>query len=329
MSSWDPQSLSQDIPSCPREFLKQLGGPTVMCLPGEDSSRTRVLVTLTHGHESSGFKALHLWLRSGRRPKVDIVVILGGVKAALMDPPFYYRHPPGERDLNRCFSSPYEDEPGRLAREILECIGGYDPEAVLDMHNTSAPTPPFAVIYGDDPAKQNLAGVFVDNLIISNLKLGSLMEQDLACPVITLEVGGHRDPKSQDLAVMSLERYFLKDNLLETPTDIRVFRNSLRLELAPGRSLGFSDSPLPDLAVTIRNDIDSLNFFSIDTGQLLGWASDLNHLRIRGTDDGNAGRYFTLRRGGLYPKAPMTLFMASMRSDIAASDCVFYFSSKI
>ena len=316
----------QDIPPTPQEFLKTLTGPTAIFLQGQNKGRTRVLVTLTHGHEPSGLEALHRWLREGRRPLVNILVILGGVEAAQINPPFFYRHAPDKRDLNRCFSPPYHDSQGKLAQEILQSIQKHRPEAIVDMHNTSAPTPPFVVACGENIERQMLAGIFVKTLIISGLRIGALMEQDLGCPIITLEVGCNTTPESLVMATHSLEQYFLRENLFEIPRELSIFRNPLRLELNPGSRIDFSDSPLENQDVTIRSDIDSLNFLSIGHENILGWASAPEHLHVRTREQMQPlNDYFFIQQGKLYPKFPMTIFMATMRADLAASDCIFYF----
>ena len=54
-------SFRQQIKPTALEFLRQLDGLTVFDIKGKDSSRTRVLTTLIHGNEPSGFIASHLW----------------------------------------------------------------------------------------------------------------------------------------------------------------------------------------------------------------------------------------------------------------------------
>ena len=53
----------ETIPSDPVAWLRQLGGPTAIRLSGRDRSRCRTVVTLLHGNEPSGVRALHGWLR--------------------------------------------------------------------------------------------------------------------------------------------------------------------------------------------------------------------------------------------------------------------------
>ena len=60
-------------------WLESLGGATAWLVPGRDRSRTRVVTTLLHGNEPSGFVALHDWLRSGPQPAVDSLLIVGNV----------------------------------------------------------------------------------------------------------------------------------------------------------------------------------------------------------------------------------------------------------
>ena len=88
----------ENIPERVNEFLQALPGPVAIHLTGRDSSRTRVLVTLSHGNEPSGLEAVHHWLLSGRQPNVNVVIILGAVEAALAEPMFFHRQLPGTRD---------------------------------------------------------------------------------------------------------------------------------------------------------------------------------------------------------------------------------------
>ena len=319
-----PENMASDH----RDFLKSLKGPTVIHLSGEDESRTRVLVTLSHGNESSGFRAVHQWLRKGKKPLVNIVVIFGGIEAALTEPLFFHRYPPDKRDLNRCFYPPYDDSQGRLAQAMLECIRESHSESVVDMHNTSGFNSAFSISYGHSSKKQMLAGIFAETLIVSDLQMGSLMEQDFGCPVITVEVGGSKDPKSFGVAMEGIEKYFLKKNLFETSGEMSIFQNPLRLELAPRSQVGHDEAPLNGKDVTIRSDIESLNSLTVGTDEPLGWIdpakSSLLHVRSANQNQ-NVSEYFSIRQGRLYPKNPMTLFMATTRVDIAASDCLFYF----
>ena len=137
--------LATEIGDNVGQFLEVLGGPACIFLDGDNTDSTRAFVTLLHGNEPSGVMALFRWLKSARRPAVNIVCIVASVTAAMETPLFSNRMLPGTRDLNRCFRPPFDDEQGQLAEEILEILHMHRPEAVIDMHNTSGSGPAFGV----------------------------------------------------------------------------------------------------------------------------------------------------------------------------------------
>ena len=102
-----PDQIADDVEG----FLHQLAGPTLITISGEDTSRTRAISTLLHGNEPSGLRAVHAWLRSGRKPAVNIICFIASVQAALHEELFKHRSVPGQRDLNRCFGPPTKRPP--------------------------------------------------------------------------------------------------------------------------------------------------------------------------------------------------------------------------
>ena len=317
----------RDIPSSADDFLRQLGVSTIIELPGKDNSRKRTLATLSHGNEPSGFQALHKWLREGRTPAVDITVVLGGVEAALKEPLFFHRYLPEQRDFNRCFHPPFEDSQGLKAHVVLERILQDRPEAIIDMHNTSGATPAFAVACEGGTRERALAGIFVDTLIISKLRVGALMEGNFPCPVVTVEAGGREDSHSLDTAMQGLERFFLKEDLFADAKPVSLVTNPLRLELQ-GTELGYGNGPSGGHDIVLRNDIESLNFHPLHESEHIGWVNGqgLSRLQVKtGSGLASADEYFLIQQGRICPREPMTLFMATKRADIALSDCLFYF----
>ena len=321
----------EDIPSSLEDFLKKLSVPTAIHLAGEHSDQTRVLVTLTHGNEPSGVQAVHQWLREEKTPKVNVVIILGSIRAALTEPMFYHRHLPGTRDLNRCFNPPYnQDEQGELAKAILDHIRQSQPEAVVDVHNTSGTSGPFAVTFNHNPKKEALASLFVEHLIISKISLGALMEQNPETPIITLEAGGSDDPASSVMARRSLERYFLAENLFANPLPIMIYEDPIRLELkSQEHSIDYADHSLPKVDITICKNIESFSFNLVDQDNVLGWIKrEVGHTFTALQNHQTLGAEDFFQRdthGALRPRRKMHLFMATNRPDIAASDCLFYF----
>ena len=272
------------------------------------------MVTLSHGNEPSGLEALHRWLRSGRTPQVNIVVILGGIKAALASPIFFFRHMPSDRDLNRCFSPPYSDSQGNIAYDIIKHIRELSPEAIIDVHNTSGSSGPFAVSYETTSEKTALAGLFVDHLVVSELKMGSIMEQDFGAPIITVEAGGAKDHLSSSVADSVVEKYFLGENVLEYRNpNLIIYEKPFRLEITPDSRLDFSGEPLMDRDITIREDIDKFSFKAIHN-EYIGWLNrdDIHHLTVKSyLGDHSVADFFQVKEGTLYPSRPIRIFMAT------------------
>lgn len=325
---WDNPAPG-DIEPRVNDFLQQLDGPTAIHMTGADESRCRVLVTLSHGNEPSGLEVVHRWLLDGRQPAVNIVVVLGGLRSALLEPMFFFRQPPGERDLNRCFNGPFEDEQGQLAQAMLQHIHAQKPEALIDLHNTSGSSPAFAVTVGDSREQRSLVSLFVHHMIVTDLRLGSLMEQDVGCPVVTIEAGGTMDESAERVAAGGIERYFTATDVLHTQGKLELFHHPMRLELCEHSRIDFAERPLHDRDITVRADIEKFNDAPLREVDMIGWLEPdgLSHLQV-GSDAGHPHQvsdYFKVEEGKLYPLQDMRLFMATTRPDIAASDCLFYF----
>jgi hypothetical protein len=323
--------LATDLGNNVEEFLRELGGPACIFLEGEDTSRTRALVTLLHGNEPSGVIALFRWLKSGRRPAVNTVCIVASVVAALEPPLFSHRMLPRARDLNRCFRPPFEDAQGVLAEEILEILRMHHPEAVVDMHNTSGSGPSFGVCTHMDRQHDALVSIFTQRMIISHLGLGALMEiSEHSYPTVTVEVGGRIDEEAHELAFEGMCRYFEQSQVLvEEDTDwgLELLRDPIRLELNQHVTLTYAEGPRDNFDITLKPDIEHHNFGGVTRETLLGWAAAPARRLFSAQDAGGRCAVSKLVRivdGELYPAQPLKLFMITNNASIAQSDCLFY-----
>jgi len=323
--------LATDFGHNVEEFLRELGGPTCFFLSGADNSRTRALVTLLHGNEPSGAMAFFRWLKSGRRPAVNVVCIVASVAAALEPPLFSHRMLPRARDLNRCFRPPFEDAQGMLAEEILEILRMHHPEAVIDLHNTSGSGPSFGVCTHMDRQHDALVSLFTQRLIISHLGLGALMEiSEHAYPTVTVEVGGRQDEEAHELAWEGLCRYFESPSVLDegdTDWGLDLLHNPIRLELNEHVTLTYAESPRDNYDITLCSDIEHHNFGGVTPDTLLGWANASERSLFTAQDAGGrcaVTRLVRIEDGKLYPAGPLKLFMITNNAAIAQSDCLFY-----
>jgi hypothetical protein len=323
--------LATDVGDNLEAFLRELDGPACFFLSGQDETRTRALVTLLHGNEPSGAMALYRWLKSARRPAVNVVCILGSVEAALEPPLFSHRMLPRARDLNRCFRPPFDDAQGVLAEEILEILRMHHPEAVIDLHNTSGSGPSFGVCTHMDRQHDALVSLFTQRLIISHLGLGALMEiSEHSYPTVTVEVGGRLDDEAHELAWEGMCRYFESSTVLdegETDWGLDLLRDPIRLELNDHVTLTYAEAPRDNYDITLRTDIEHLNFGGVTTDTLLGWANSPERNLFTAQDAGGrcaVSRLVRVEDGKLYPAQPLKLFMITNNAAIAESDCLFY-----
>lgn len=323
--------LATELGNNVEEFLRWMDGPTCFLLEGEDSSRTRALVTLLHGNEPSGTLALFRYLKAGRTPAVNIVCVVAAVGTALELPVFTHRMLPRARDLNRCFRPPYDDAQGVLAEEILEILSLHRPEAVVDMHNTSGSGPSFGVCTHMDSQHDALVSLFTQRLIISNLGLGALMEtSDRSRPTVTVEVGGRQDEDAHALAYEGLCRYFEADTVLDpgdTDWGLELLCDPIRLELNPHVTLTYAEAPCDNYDITLKPDIEHHNFGGVTPDTLLGWARARERQLFSAQDAGGrcaVTRLVRILDGEIYPAQPLKLFMITNNAAIAHSDCLFY-----
>ncbi|MEH6583101.1 MAG: succinylglutamate desuccinylase/aspartoacylase family protein [Halioglobus sp.] len=322
--------LATQIGTNVEQFLEILGGPACIYLEGEDSAHTRAFVTLLHGNEPSGVMALFRWLKSGRRPAVNVVCVVASVPAALSAPLFSHRMLPDSRDLNRCFRPPFEDSQGLLAEEILEILKMHRPEAVVDMHNTSGSGPSFGVCTHMDRQHDALVSIFTQRLIVSNLGLGALMDiSEHSYPTVTVEVGGRLDEEAHELAYEGLCRYFLAQRVLaqdETDWGLELLRDPIRLEINDGIRLAYGEQN-SDNDITLMPDIEHYNFGSVSRETQLGWAMGDARKLFSALDAGGrcaVSRLVRIEDDKLYPAQNLKLFMITNNAAIAQSDCLFY-----
>ncbi len=316
----------------PEAMLRELGGAACLLFSGHDPARTRALVTLLHGNEPSGVYALWEWIQHHPQPAVNLLVIVASVHAALESPCFSHRMLPRARDLNRCFHGPFDDEQGRLAEEILELLRLHRPEAVVDMHNTSGSGPAFGVCTHLDRQHDALASLFTRRLIVSHLRLGALMEiSDARCPTVTIEVGGRLDDSAHALALEGLQRFACAEEVLapegQTDWGLEILSDPIRLELREGVTLAYDEAPRGGHDITLRADIEHLNFSTVTRDTSLGWVTGDLRALFRASDAVGRCAVASLIRcedGELFPAQGLKLFMITTNALIAQTDCLFY-----
>lgn len=321
---------ASEIPSESLEFLRLLGGPVAIRVDGRDHGRCRVLVTLLHGNEPSGFFAIHAWLRGAAVPATDVLIILGGANAALVDPPLSSRLLPDGTDLNRCFWPGEGHEPNAQARAILELIESERPEALVDIHNNTGHNPAYGVVTRDGLAERCLVALFARRFVNYDLRLGALVEMSAdVCPSVVVEVGRAGDPHADQLALDGVARFLGRKSVIDgdEPPPLDAFARPVRVELARSLEVAFGSAARSDVDLTVDEEIDRHNFEVLPAGTTIGWVGRERGwpLVAIGADGRDRSReLFALERGRLSARRDLVPIMMTTDALIARSDCLFY-----
>lgn len=333
---------ANEIGETAEEFLRILGRPSWLFFEGKDKHRSRVIVTLLHGNEPSGLRALHRWIKSSITPSVNFYVFIASVNAALAKPLFSHRYLANGKDLNRCFNQfdleigscqhdselAYED---KLAISLLNRISDIKPECIVDIHNTSGYGPSFGVAIMDSHEIDCLVSLFTDKLIITDIRLAALMEiAQPQLPVVTIECGGSQDAGSVEIAFNGITQLAQRSDIFQPPSEHKIQKSlhPLRLQIRPDYALAYGKEFDQASDLTLIEEIESYNSKPVSSTDILGWLGGAGLEALEAIDGGGVNRVsdaFVEKDGALYSKGNVQLFMATRRLDIARSDCLFYF----
>jgi len=334
----DPQW--QDLSADYEQFLLSMTGPTVIDLSGKDTSRCRVFITLMQGDEPSGLIAIHRYLSENsdnNKPETNIRFIICSVEAAGKRPLFSTRYTDGGMDINRCFAKDYSSEcVGEIQRgyrqraQLIEkAVREVKPEMVIDLHNASSPTPTFAVCSTVTTDTLTLASFFCQTLILSDLNIGSIMEQEFDCPFITIECGGGHDEQAHEVAFAGITQVCQCNAIdyIHQEKSVEVIYRPLRLQLRNGVNLSFAQHDEGYSGVTLKDNIEYFNFGSAHQDEMLGWTDGqgLNNLQLVDKNGHDVlTEYFYTRENQLVCRHNIKLFKATTNKSIATNDCLFY-----
>lgn len=318
------------LAATPLDFLRSVTGPTVIDITGTDETRTLVISTLIHGNEPSGLIALHKWLLENHKPATNLRIIISSIKAALLEPVFSHRYLPHEEDLNRCFNKLGDKPEYKRAALIKDVIAEANPIAVIDLHNTSGSGPAFSVITEECGDRRILASYFCPRIIMTGLSLGSLMEVDIGCPILTIECGGADDFEAHHTAYRGICDVTKSSDCLSEGgrfKPVELLHHPMRLELVADTSLSYTTERDPRVDVNLTSTIEAFNKGPVAADTALGWVESGTLDAFRVFDEkGNNVVSSILKLDGKQIKIAMNMhiFMATTRADIAKGDCLFY-----
>lgn len=328
------QHHSTQLPMTYTDWLENFSQPCAIEFTMDENLPWRIASVLVHGNEPSGFIAAFEFLKKNITPVCNFSIIISSIRAAKWEPVFTHRFVPGEYDLNRRFglhrsgAKDVHDTVSELAQHITEYIRSKSPSLIVDFHNTSGDGPPFAVSVQDTESIQAIAANFTDDMIITHLVVGSLMEQEFGCPVITLECGGATQRHSHEVALSGLLTLAEQAEFTaKQQHPIRRYYHPTRIEALPGLSLSYGKNINHEVNITLIDTIERCNRDIIPANTLLGWLNrplDDCLVAVSETNAVDITTIFVCEDSGLYTRVPLKMFMATPRSDLALSDCLFY-----
>jgi len=330
----------QDLHADYEQFLLSMTGPTVIDITGLDTKKCIVITTLLQGNEPSGLIALHRWLttrETQRLPKTNLRFIICSVEAACIKPLLSQQFIDGSTDINQCFGKKesYKIQIAKhrgcyeRAKLIAQAIREVNPAVVIDLHNTPNPGPSFAISPIITIETLALASFFCQTLILSDLQMGSLMEQDFDCPFITIECGGRFDEQAHEIAYAGICQVANCEDIsyIQQEKNIEVIYLSLRLRVRKGVNLSFAEHDEGYSGITLKQNINCFNFGGANQDEMIGWidGNGLENLHLLNKHGDNViNEYFYIRENQLVCKQNLRLFKATSDKKIALNDCLFY-----
>jgi hypothetical protein len=182
-----------------------------------------------------------------------------------------------------------------------------------------------------DAACANLASLFGERLVASDLALGTLTEATAHdFPSVAVECGRAGDPAADATALAGLTRYAALD-AIETrrvlAPRMTVLERPLRVRALPEVTLAFGEAPAPGADLTLAGDIDRHNVELLMPGVPVGWIGARGGwpIEARGADGADVSRdFFEVRDGLLATRRASVPIMMTTDPAIAKSDCLFY-----
>jgi len=330
----------QELHADYEQFLLSMTGPTVIDITGFDTKKCRVITTLLQGNEPSGLIAIHRWLitrDNNVQPQTNLRFIICSVEAATKSPLFSRRFIDGSKDINRCFGIAgqkhgfQDDQQGcyERAQLIEQAIREVKPEMVIDLHNASSPSPTFSISAVITTETLSLASFFCQTLILSDLNLGSLMEQDFSCPFITIECGCSFDEQAHEVAFAGITHIATCESIgyIHQEKSVEVIYRPLRLQVKKNINLSYAEHDEGYSGITLKSNIEYFNFGGAQQDEMIGWidGNGIENLELLDKKDNNViDEYFYTRENQLVCRQNLRIFKATTNKQAALNDCLFY-----
>ena len=309
-----------------------LGGPSLIHLPGRRPEPLFVTV-LSHGNESTGFRAVQSLLREYRDRELPraLSLFIANVAAARHG----LRRLDGQVDYNRVWpGTDAADGPeARMLQQVVDGMGERRPFASLDVHNNTGINPHYACINRIDNQFLHLAAQFSRTVVYFIRPLGvQSMAMSRLCPAVTLECGKpdheYGAAHAQDYIDACLHMSELPGHPVASG-DIDLFHTVATVKVPDGVSFGFADEAVQ---LELASDLDHLNFRELPAGTRLGSLRDGDTLPLDVRDeDGRPVQehFFAIDNGELVTTRAVMPSMFTLDTRIIRQDCLGYLMERL
>lgn len=312
-------------------LLTLRGKPALIRLPGEDASLPpRLVVTLLHGNEDSGFRALRALLAEGVTPRSATLCFIGNPRAATQEGWFAHRFLDDQEDFNRVWGlAAPTTRMRRCADAVLDELRGTDLEAAVDLHNNTGQNPFYTVVPRPGYETLTLAATCADTALLWGLRAHTLMEElSPRCPAVAIECSLPARRTSTLFAASALERFLAARTFDDERRPRHLFEMRFRVTVRPEVPFAFGGTLTDDLDLILTPGLDGYNFGMLLAGTELGRihpgaAVPLEVTGMAGEDA--TDRFLTARADGrvvvtedVTPAMMVTTVVQTRR------DCLFY-----
>jgi len=320
------EGIPEGLLECPANRLDTLlEGPSLIRVPGERQPPLFVSVLL-HGNEVTGLLAMQALLREwqGRLLPRELLWFIGNIDAAR----YGARRLAGQPDYNRIWAG--GDAPEcEMARHLLDYLEHQPLFAAVDIHNNSGQNPMYACVNRLDAQYINLASEF-STLLVYFTKPHEVLSVALSrlCPATVIECGlsGEAQGTAQ---VRDYLAHCLTMAQCETdiPGDkgLAVYQTVGRITVRDDVRIAFG-SPGDEEALSLREDLEGLNFRQLSPGTLLGHCPlGAEVLRVTGNAGEDVTAHFIAHDNGrVVLQRPCLLSMLTRNIHVIHQDCLGY-----
>jgi hypothetical protein len=313
------------------DILHALRKPTLVRIPGTAARpKTRLVATLLHGNEDSGFRAVLEMLRAREHHPFDLYVFIGNVRAAYQEGWFAHRFLDGQEDFNRTWGlNRPTTRMRRCSDAILDVLFATDLEMAVDIHNNTGDNPYYSITPDPTPEATNLAGALADTILRWPLRANTLMEAlSPICPAVSVECGLPGLEANHAYASTALRRFLHLDTAEEAPEGPRrVFEMQHRVIVRPEVPFAFGGTLTEELELVLHPGLDGANFGMLLAGTDLGRVYPGAGMPLLVTDmrgRESTERYFDVRGDRLIITEDVTPVMFTTTVEQTRKDCLFY-----